>query len=57
MMAMVFARLLGAFVLNAIGRKRSGLACLMACLALSLGLFLWEIYSPEYGFGMPWLQF
>ncbi len=21
-----------------------------------MGLFLFEIYSPEYGFRMPWLQ-
>jgi hypothetical protein len=25
-------------------------------LALSIGQFLYEIYSPEYGFRMPWLQ-
>ena len=25
-------------------------------LVVSLGLFIWEIYSPEYGFRMPWLQ-
>jgi hypothetical protein len=25
-------------------------------MALSIGLFLFEIYSPEVGFGMPWLQ-
>jgi hypothetical protein len=29
---------------------------MLACLALSTGLFLFEIYSPEYGFHMPWLQ-
>ncbi len=26
-------------------------------LALSAALVLWEIHSPETGFGMPWLQF
>jgi hypothetical protein len=25
-------------------------------IALAVGLFLYEIYSPEYGFRMPWLQ-
>ena len=25
-------------------------------LALCISLFLWEIYSPDYGFRMPWLQ-
>lgn len=29
---------------------------LIACLSLSMGLFLFEIYSPDYGFRMPWLQ-
>jgi hypothetical protein len=29
---------------------------MLVCLALSIGLFLFEIYSPEYGFRMPWLQ-
>jgi hypothetical protein len=29
---------------------------MLLCLALSIGLFLFEIYSPEYGFRMPWLQ-
>jgi hypothetical protein len=29
---------------------------ILTCLALSIGLFLFEIYSPEYGFRMPWLQ-
>jgi hypothetical protein len=26
------------------------------CLTLSIGLFLFEIYSPETGFRMPWIQ-
>jgi hypothetical protein len=29
---------------------------MLVCLALSIGLFLFEIYNPEYGFRMPWLQ-
>jgi hypothetical protein len=29
---------------------------MLVCLALSIGLFLFEIYSPDYGFHMPWLQ-
>jgi hypothetical protein len=56
MMAGVFAVLLIAFVLNLAGAGRLAVACLTICLALGVGLFLWEIYSPEYGFRMPWLQ-
>lgn len=56
MMASIFAVLLIAFLLNIAGLGRLAVACLMVCLALSVGLFLWEIYSPEYGFRMPWLQ-
>jgi hypothetical protein len=29
---------------------------MLTCLALSIGLFLFEICSQEYGFRMPWLQ-
>jgi len=32
------------------------LAALVVGLALSAGLFLFEIHSPEDGFRMPWLQ-
>ena len=56
MMAGIFAILLIAFVLNLAGRGRLAVSCLLVSLALSVGLFLWEIHSPEYGFRMPWLQ-
>ncbi|SJZ35770.1 hypothetical protein SAMN02745126_00612 [Enhydrobacter aerosaccus] len=56
MMAGIFAALTAAFLLNVAGWGRLAVFCLLACLALSVGLFLWEIYSPEYGFRMPWLQ-
>lgn len=38
------------------GRRSLAIALFAACLALSVGLFLFEIYSPEYGFRMPWIQ-
>lgn len=57
MMAGIFAFLLLAFLLNAGGLARLAVACLLVSLGLSVGLFLWEIYSPEYGFRMPWLEF
>ncbi len=56
MMVAVFASLFLSFVLELSGRPRAGLACLMLCLGLAVWLFLFEIYSPEYGFRMPWLQ-
>jgi hypothetical protein len=56
MMAAVFASLLLAFVLDLAGLRRLALASLFASLALCVGLFLWEVYSPDYGFRMPWLQ-
>ena len=56
MMAGIFAALLIALLLNALGLWRLGAFFLLVCLALSVGLFLWEVYSPDYGFRMPWLQ-
>ncbi|WP_170302940.1 hypothetical protein [Reyranella soli] len=55
-MAGIFGALLLAFLLNVGGLRRLAVACLLVCLALSVGLFLWEIYSPEFGFRMPWLE-
>jgi hypothetical protein len=56
MMAAVFATLLLAFILDLAGLARLAVSCLLLCLALGVGLFLWEVYSPDYGFRMPWLQ-
>jgi hypothetical protein len=56
MMAGLFAVLLIAFVLGAFRLRRLAVSCLLVCLALGVGFFLWEIHSPEYGFRMPWLQ-
>jgi hypothetical protein len=56
MMLAIFAFLTIAFFLDFLDRRRSALICLAASLGLTLGLFAWEIYSPDYGFRMPWLQ-
>jgi hypothetical protein len=56
MMAAVFASLLLAFILDFAGLRRLAMSCLFASFVLCLGLFLWEVYSPDYGFRMPWLQ-
>lgn len=56
MMVVIFATMLLALA----GARKAppwiGIILLLVCLALSAGLFLFEIYSPEYGFRMPWLQ-
>jgi hypothetical protein len=56
MMAAVFATLLLAFILDLLGLGRLAVSCLFLSLALCVGLFLWQVYSPDYGFRMPWLQ-
>ena len=56
MMVAVFAALLCAFVAGWFGRRWLAAACIAATFVLTLGLFLYEVYSPEYGFRMPWIQ-
>jgi hypothetical protein len=56
MMTITFAMLLAAFVLSLSGLTRWAMACLVISSAMVVGIFLWEIYSPDYGFRMPWLQ-
>lgn len=56
MMTVIFATLLLAFLAARFGPRWLAVAFVLSCLALSTGLFLYEIYSPEYGFRMPWLQ-
>jgi hypothetical protein len=56
MMLAIFAFLTVAFLLEFLGRRRLAAICLAASLGLTLCLFAWEIYSPDYGFRMPWLQ-
>ena len=56
MMVAVFATMTLALVCGWLGRRSVAVALFAACLGLSVGLFLFEIYSPEYGFRMPWIQ-
>jgi hypothetical protein len=56
MMLIVFATLSTALLAAYRGPRWLAVLSVLACLALSTGLFLYEIYSPEYGFHMPWLQ-
>ena len=55
-MALIFATLTAAFLALLLGPRRLAPAILLACLALSAALFLFEIHDPEDGFAMPWLQ-
>ena len=56
MMTITFAVLLAAFVLRLWNLPRPAMACLFLSFIMVVGIFLWEIYSPDYGFRMPWLQ-
>ena len=56
MMVAVFATMTLALLCGWIGSRSLAVALLVLCLALSIGFFLFEIYSPEYGFRMPWIQ-
>lgn len=56
MMLAVFATLSLALLAEYFGPRWLAISAMLLCLALSVGLFLFEIYSPEYGFRMPWLQ-
>ena len=56
MMALIFATMLSAL---AAAMTRHSLPALLAAglsLFLAIWLFLWEIWSPETGFRMPWIQ-
>jgi hypothetical protein len=56
MMVAVFAALLAALVFEFAGYGRAAVTCLLLSFGLGTWLFLWEIYSPDYGFRMPWLE-
>lgn len=56
MMVAIFAVMSLALLTAHLGSRRLAVAAVLACLGLSTALFLYEIYSPEYGFRMPWLQ-
>jgi hypothetical protein len=56
MMVLVFAALLAAFVFGWLQKGAVAIAVLALAFALAVGLFLWEVYSPKYGFDMPWIR-
>jgi hypothetical protein len=56
MMLAVFTTLSLALLAEYFGPRWLAVSAMLLCLTLSIGLFLFEIYSPEYGYQMPWLQ-
>jgi hypothetical protein len=56
MMVAVFAFLFLAFIFAWFNHAALARLSLGVCLVLAVGLFLWEVWSPQYGFAMPWLQ-
>lgn len=56
MMVAVFATMSAALLSGWFGHRWWAVALFAASLCLAIGLFLFEIYSPEYGFRMPWIQ-
>jgi hypothetical protein len=55
-MVATFATLLAALVASRLERTRLAAWLIVSTFALAVGLFLYEIYSPDYGFRMPWIQ-
>ena len=56
MMAIIFALLCAALLVGWFGRRSIAILLVAVTFALAIHLFLWEVYSPEYGFRMPWIQ-
>jgi hypothetical protein len=56
MMAAVFATLTLALIVGWLSRPRVAIGLAVLRLLLAIKLFLFEIYSPETGFRMPWIQ-
>ena len=49
------ARYLLALTLRQLGRTEEALTITLTLL-LAVHLFLWEVYSPVYGFRLPWIS-
>ena len=56
MMVLVFSSMALALFAARWGARWLALAALLACLALAMAEFLYEIDSPVDGFRLPWLQ-
>ena len=56
MMLVIFTLLLISLLFAWFRCERIALSFFILTLVLVVWLFLFEIYSPEYGFKMPWIQ-
>ena len=56
MMAVIFATMSAALATGWFGRRSLAILLVALALLLAVHLFLWEIYSPQYGFRMPWIR-
>ena len=56
MMAVIFALMSAALLTGWFGRRQVAILLVAVAFLLAVHLFLWEIYSPEYGFRMPWID-
>ncbi|GLU25052.1 hypothetical protein [Brucella sp. NBRC 12950] len=56
MMLLVFAVLALSLIFAWFGRQSVAIFLAVLCLVLGVKQFLWEIYSSEYGYRMPWIQ-
>lgn len=56
MMLAIFLTMLAALGLGVLGRALPARLAAGLCLALTIWLFLWEVWSPETGFRMPWID-
>ena len=56
MMAAIYAVLTAGLAAAWFGSRRAALVLISITLLLAIHLFLWEIYSPDYGFRMPWIE-
>lgn len=55
-MFFVFATMALSLIFAYFGRNKVAILLMLVCLALGVNLFLRDIYSPEDGFRMPWIQ-
>jgi hypothetical protein len=56
MMVAIFGAMLLALILAELRRKLLANAAIALCIVLAIWLFQWEIYSPGYGYAIPWLR-
>lgn len=56
MMAILFAIFTAALAVGLFGARKLAIALISLAFIGATVLFLWEVYSPQYGFRMPWID-